>query len=214
MVRRRETDDLTAHLTPIQRSGYARDHRNLQVLRPADRWRQNPRQAGGQKRLPGIRAGHVHQQIMPACRGDFECARFAVSWPLTSLQVGTIVRLRRRPRLRRGQNSLALEMVEQGSRDRPGARYSRHCQPTPLPAPDGAGANQAELLTWMHAEPPAKRRGLRASRPSSDNSPDNDIARREFRHRPLPWRPSKRQRDRQIIMRPFLGQVRGREIDR
>ncbi len=188
-------------------AGDAGDHRHLQRL-GRSQLGQYARQAGGEQRL--ARAGRPdHQQIVAAGRRDLERALGRLL-PFHLGEVGAEARRLRLARGRRREHRAAAEMVEQG--DEVGRRDDLDVAGPGRLRPLGGGADEAEASRrGVHRR--QQHSGRRRDPAVEPELADGDIAGQRLRID----RPERRQhpeRDRQVVMRPLLGQIRRRQVDR
>ncbi len=188
-----------------QRARDACHHRHFERLGGIER-RQDAGQARRHQRFARSRRPD-HQQIVRPRRGDLERA-LGGFLALDLAQIGSRRRHLDRAGLRRGEQAVALEMIDQrqdvGRRD------------DPLPAPRRfralrRRADQPEpaLGRVQRGEQHAGRR--RDSRVEAQFADDEIVGERlgiDHAHRG-----EQTERDRQVEMRAFLGQIGGREID-
>ena len=187
-------------------SGDGVDHRSLEQLAGRER-RQQARQPARQHRLARARRSD-EQQVVAAGRGDLERA-FGALLTLDVAQVRPRLGVQHRPRLGRAQHLDAAEVVDQG--DQRARRQHRR-----LPAPGrlraiGLGADQAEpepVRGHRRGQHAADRGDPAIQRQLADGGPAGERVRRDHAHGR-----QDAQRNRQVVVAAFLGQVRRRQVD-
>ena len=190
----------------FQRAGNRGDHRHFQGLGRGQR-RQDAGQAAGQQAFP--RAGRAdHQQIVPAGRGDLERALGGLL-ALDLFEVRTEAGLFCFARTGLGQLLGALEVIEQADQVGRGDHG------------DPAGPGRFAALHRRADQAAILRAGMQRGEQHPGRGDDPPIE-RQFAHRDIvpqllgighPHRRQQRQRDRQVIVRAFLGQVGGGQVD-
>ncbi len=191
----------------FQCAGDARHHRHFQRFGGRE-FRQDAGQARRHQRFAGARRAD-HDQIVAAGRRDLDRALGGLL-ALDLSQVGAVHGVIGKAGLGRRQQRLAAQMVEQCQQIGGGDHFDI-AGPGRFPALR-CGADQAQLplRCVQRREQHARGSGDAAVQPQFAD--DNIVAERlgiEDAHRR-----QQSQRDRQIVMRAFLGQVGRREIDR
>lgn len=206
MMRRAERPD-AQQAAVIQRSGHGGDHRHLQRL-GRGQFRQYARQARGYQRFACTRRAD-EQKIVASCRRHLKRALGAFL-PLDLGQAGAAGgRIRPHGHGRRHQLG-AAKMVEQ----RQQVKRGQHLDP-PRPGRLAAlrrRADQAQIVF----------RRMKRRQQHTRHRGDAAIQPQFAKHQILaqlfgvdhPHRRQQAKRDRQIVVRPFLGQVGGRQVHR
>jgi hypothetical protein len=193
--------------TAAQRPRDRLHHRDLQRLGGIERG-QDTGQAGCHQRL--ARAGRPdHQQVVTAGRRDLQRALGRLL-PLYLAQVGTTGRLVRFAGLRRGQQTMSLQMVEQRQQVGRGDHLDRAGPGRLRPLRRRADQALALLRRMQRGEQHARRgRDARVQPELADHDIVGQRLNIDDAHRA-----EQRERDRQVEMRAFLGEVGGRQVHR
>ena len=196
-----------ADLAAAELAGNGSNHRHFERFARLKR-RKDTRKAGGKKRLARAR-GAAHQQIMPAGCGDLERALGdLLSLDLRKVRAA-LGRLGIRKLWFRAQ-ARALEVRQEreqvGRRDHvelaSPARLASLRRRANQALVDGRGVDRRQQDAWRAGDAPVQA-----------ELADRHIVRQSLRIRGADRR-KQAERDRKIIMRPFLRQVGWREIDR
>jgi len=189
-----------------ERARDAGDHRDLQCLRWCQR-RQNARQAARHERLARARRPD-HEQVVSPGGGDFQCA-LGDLLPLDLRKVGGNARWLDFSGDGRRQQAGALQMAEQADQVARGQhldiRRPRRLGALRRRADEsevvGTGMQRGQQDAWRLCDPAIERQFT------------NDAVARQRLGIDHAHGAEQRHRDRQVEMRPFLGEVRRREID-
>ncbi len=183
------------------------DHRDLQRLRRIER-RQDARQARGEHALPCTRRP-VHQQIVTTRRCNLQSA-LGGFLTLHALEIGARRGFIDFTGLRFGQVRSAFEMVEQA--DQVGCSADWHTARPARLGPLRCRTDQPRLfLACMQRCQQYARRSDHAAieRQLAHRNPVAQLLGIGHAHCR-----EQRQRNRQVVVRAFLGQIGGREVDR
>ena len=206
MVRRSERTS-AHHLAALELSSHRRDHRDFERLGRLKR-RQDPGQAGREKRLPCARRS-AHQQIVPARGRDLERA-LGDFLSLHLLEVRPTDRQLCFTRHRRREHRCPLEMREQREQVGRGDDFD-----VPGPGSFGPLSNRADQPLVVRRSMQRREQHARRRRdpPIELELADDDIVGKRLRIRSTD-RGEQGKRDRQIEMRTLLGQIRRRKVHR